>query len=147
MTVALTTRGRICPKHSHGLALMSWGVLCVEVQPPVLDDVGFLPGFVTDKCAQNIIYDKRPPSIYDPTPAVFNTPNIALTGSKTPVLGGKRPSLMSVKDPGLYDHKAAQLTGTKVIKTIGTKEVLLSEPEEPTLTSSGTRVPDIFDKC
>ena len=109
--------------------------------------MGFLPGFVTDKCSQDLIYQKKAPGIYNPATVAFAIPNISVTGSKSPLLGSKRPSLMSVKDPGLYDHKAAQLTGTKVIKTIGTKELLLSEPEEPTLTSSGTRAPDIYDKC
>lgn len=147
MTVALTTRGRICPKHSHGLSLMSWGVLCVRVRIFTIDDVGFLPGFVGDPCGQDIIYEKRHPGIFVPNGAVFANPTVALTGSPSLRLGSTRPSLMSGKPPGLYNHKAAQLTGTKVIRTIGTKDLLLSEPEEPTLTSSGTRVPDIFDKC
>lgn len=147
MTVALTTRGRICPKYSHGLSLMSWGVLCLDVRPFTQDDVGFLPGFVVEPCGQDIIFNKRQPGILVPDGASLATPSVTLTGRVSPLLGSGRPSLMNVRSPGLYNHKAAQLTGTKVIRTIGTKDLLLSEPEEPTLTSSGTRVPDNFDKC
>jgi len=126
---------------------MSWGFLCVRARIYTIDDVGFLPGLVTVPCAQDIIYGKKAPTVLVPNSAVFANSSAVLTGKASPLLGSKRPSLMNVRSPGLYNHKAAQLTGTKVIKTIGTKELLLSEPEEPTLTSSGTRVPEIFDKC
>ena len=144
MTISLATRGRICSP-SPALALNSWGVLCFYVRPFYEEDVRFDVEELL-RCGQ-IIYNKE-----DPLPlaakdaALFSTPSAGLTGHKDPALGGKRPSLSGGKAPTLFNRRAAQLTGTKVVRAVGTRRLLLSEPEEPTLTSSGTRAPDIFTK-
>lgn len=144
MTVSLTTRGRICSQ-SPVLALNSWGVICQFVRPFFEEDVRFDVEELV-RCGQ-IIYNKEdsvPLSVRDV--ALFSTPDVALTGRKSPLLGGQRPSLSSTKVPSLYNRQAAQLTGTRVVRVAGGKQLLLSDPEEPTLTSSGTRVPDLFTK-
>lgn len=141
MSIALTTRGIICPPGSYGYALISIGFLCTSL--PL--EVGFLieESLPTKTC----VYNKDGPQVIDPNSAgLFSIPSIQLTGQKSPLLGSTRPSLARAGSPGLYNHKAAQLTGSKVVTIIGTKNLLLSEPEEPTLTSSGTNVPDIFNK-
>jgi hypothetical protein len=145
MTLSLVTRGRICHQ-SPALALMSWGVICTFVRPFSEADVGFdIDAFV--RCGQ-FIYTKEDPTPTGPRDAaLFAVPRANLTGRRSPTLGGRRPSLSTAKEPGLYNRKAAQLTGTKVVRVVGTRRLLLSEPEEPTLTSSGTRAPDLFDKC
>ena len=123
----------------------SWGVIFTFVRPFYPEDARF-DVEESLKCGQ-LIYTKE-----DPTPGgaqlagLFSTPGAVLTGRKSPLLGGQRPSLSETKTPGLYNRRAAQLTGTKVVRAIGTRQLLLSDPEEPTLTSSGTRVPDLFDK-
>jgi hypothetical protein len=141
MTIALTTRGMICPNGSHVLARISWGFLCTSRER----EIGFLvePSPPTKTC----VYNKDGPQILDPSSAgLFSTPSIQLTGQKSPLLGSKRPSLVSPTSPGLFSASTVQLTGSKVVTVVGNKNLLLSEPQEPTLTSSGTRAPDIFNK-
>lgn len=141
MTIALTTRGIICHQGSIGYSLISIGFLC-NYNPTV----GFLiePSPPTKSC---FVYNQDGAQVIDPSSAgLFSIPSIQLTGQKSPLLGSTRPSLMSSSSPGLYNHKSAQLTGSKVVTIVGTKNLLLSEPDEPTLTSSGTNVPDIFNK-
>lgn len=148
MTVSLTTRGRICPRSSKPLALLTWGFLCVDLRAYSFDDIGFgVPEFPIP-CDPQHIYNKESPPVFDPSTAgLFATPSSTLVGSKQVSLLATRPSLVDPRSPGLYNQKAAQLTGTRVVVSVGKKDLLLSEPEEPTLTSSGTKAPDIFDKC
>ena len=140
MSIALTTRGIICPPGSIGYSLISIGFLC-----------NFIPrsGFLFEEClpTKTCVYNKDGPQVIDPSSAgLFAIPSIQLTGQSSPLLGSTRPSLMTTSSPGLYNHKSAQLTGSKVVTIIGNRNLLLAEPEEPTLTSSGTNVPDIFNK-
>lgn len=148
MTASLTTRGRVCHNSSTALSLISWGFICIEVRPFVIDDVRF--GFEEQPEAKQRVYNKEQPPVFDPQQAgLFSHGAISLTGSASISLLGKqkRPSLMDPRSPGLYNRQAAQLTGAKVIRAVGKKSLLLSDPEEPTLTSSGTKVPDLFEKC
>ena len=147
MTVALTTRGRICDMSSKTLSLLSWGFLCIDLRPFLEEDVRF--GFEVLPPGCQIIYNNQDPSIYDsPGAALFAvSPNLIGAKSLSPMMSSTRPSLMSTKSPGLYNHKIAQLTGTRVVTVVGNKSLLLSEPDEPTLTSSGTRIPDLYEKC
>jgi hypothetical protein len=141
MTLSLVTRGIICHKSSKALSLVSWGFLC-STRPFVL---GFDIDPTLPECT--FVYNKDLPQVIDPARVgLFATPTIQLTGQSRPLLGSSRPSLMGKRTPGVYDPKAVQLTGSRVVTFIGNKNLLLSEPQEPTLTSSGTRAPDIFDK-
>lgn len=139
MAVALTTRGIICHKGSQTLSLISCGFLCTSIVvggliEPSLPDCTF-------------VYNKESPQLLDPTTvALFAIPALQVTGQSSPILVNKRSSLSSSASPSLYKPNAAQITGSKVITIIGNKNLLLTEPEEPTLTSSGTKAPDIFDK-
>lgn len=141
MSLALTTRGVICHAGSIGYSLISIGFLC-----------NFIPraGFLIEESPPTkscFVYNQEGPHIFEPSSAgLFAIPSIQLTGQKSPLLGSPRPSLASTTTPGLYNHKSVQLTGSKVVTIVGNKNLLLSEPEEPTLTSSGTNVPDIFNK-
>jgi len=138
MTVALTTRGILCHKGSQTLSLISWGFLCSP-------RVGFRIEPSPPDCTY--VYNKEAPQVIDPSSVgLFAIPTIQLTGQNSPILGSVRPSLASSINPSLYNPNSAQLTGSKVITIVGNKNLLLTEPEEPTLTSSGTKAPDIFDK-
>jgi hypothetical protein len=138
MTVALTTRGIVCPRSSRAESLISWGFLCSS-------RLGF--NIEPSPFEKTCVFNKDSPILFDPDDAgLFSIPRIQLTGRKSPLLGSKRPSLSNPNAPSLFNPKAMQLTGSKVITIIGKKSLLLSEPQEPTLTSSGTKAPDIFNK-
>jgi hypothetical protein len=147
VAISLITRGKICPRSSPVHALYSWGVLCLQIRPFLEENVRFDLEAQAAVCDQ-IIYNKELPPIFDPTnPGIFSNPRVVLTGRREPILGGKAPSLSGPKAPSLYNWRAAQVTGARVIQLVDGKPVLLSDPEEPTLTSSGTQPPDLFDKC
>jgi hypothetical protein len=143
VTISLVTRGIICHKSSKTLSLLTWGFLCSDIE---LDaEIGF--GIESSPPDCTFVYNKDFPQVLDPrNVGLFATPVVQLTGQRSPLLGSKRPSLADPRKPGLFNPKIVQLTGSKVVTLVGTKSLLLSEPEEPTLTSSGTRAPDIFDK-
>jgi len=139
MTIALTTRGMLCPYGYRAKSILSWGFLC-------FGDIGFdIPFYPPTKTC---VFNKEEPTIFEPDGAgLFSIPEIQLTGQISPLLGNAtRPSLSDPKSPGLFNPKTAQLTGSKVVTIVGNKSLLLSEPQEPTLTSSGTKAPDIFNK-
>lgn len=142
MTIALTTRGILCPHGYRAKSLLSWGFLCSSRVVDIGFDIPFSP------FAKTCVFNKEEPTIFEPDGAgLFSVPRLQLTGQRSPLLGNSpRPSLSGPNSPGLFNPKTAQLTGSKVVTIVGDKSLLLSEPQEPTLTSSGTKAPDIFNK-
>lgn len=147
MTVVLTTRGRICPRSAKPLAMLSWGVLCIDTHVYSVDRLGFLFLESPGTCDTQLPFNKTGPSLGRPSLGLSGGPAAVLSGNRKPALVSARPVVVDLKSPGLYNHRAAQLTGARVVMSVGSRELLLSEPEEPTLTSSGTKAPDIFGKC
>ena len=148
-TIGLNTRGRIRTRKrsSRPLSLLSWGFLCLDFRAFASGDIGFIVRPQPKDC--DIIFTKTGPSVLDaPTAGLFTRPGVPITGGHVPLfVNGPTARVVPPSIPDIYNEKSVQLAGTHVVNPVGGKNILLSEPEEPTLTVSGTRNPNLFDIC
>jgi len=152
MTLALTTRGRLCHRPFQFRSLVSWGFLCKDILEPAFKVDTF-------EFCQQFVFNKEAPFLIDIDQISFippNRPDLAKKGQscafvvndepKNFLSTTKRPSLVS-PSAHVYNSKSPQLTGAKVVRTLAGREILLADPEEPTLTYSGTSIPELLEKC
>ena len=145
MSIALTTRGVICPNSSPALSLTSWGFICF---PQVVTGVvEFLVGDQLD--AKNLVYNKEFPPFVDSQVILFITPAVGLSGRKSPLLQSAVVGrLASSSSPGISRPQTVQLvTATATQSPSGDpsdaslsnpSDVILSDPADVRLVPSPT---------
>jgi hypothetical protein len=124
---------------------MTWGFICVDIRPFDAADLGF--GTSTSVGNDYFIFNKKPPEFNKvPVASLFNNPGSRLVCATVKPLAQPKAGLLGEHQASpIYNKQVAQTTGSRVVKIIGDRTLLLSEPEEPTLLSSGT-TPVIYDK-